>query len=47
MEGKIVYFEKPGRENTETTLAIAKKRAEELGILFTGLFASPVVNCRR
>jgi len=32
MDGKIVYFEKVGPENTETTLLIAKKRAEELGI---------------
>ena len=32
MEGKIVYFEKVGRENTEETFRIAKKRAEELGI---------------
>ncbi|MFB3886918.1 MAG: pyruvate kinase alpha/beta domain-containing protein [Thermodesulfobacteriota bacterium] len=32
MEGKIVYFEKTGAENTETTLRIVKKRAEELGI---------------
>ncbi|MBI3930558.1 MAG: hypothetical protein HY325_00895 [Chloroflexi bacterium] len=32
LEGKIVYFEKVGRENTETTLSIAKARAEELGI---------------
>ncbi len=32
MEGKIVYFEKFGRENTETTLSIAKARADELGI---------------
>jgi hypothetical protein len=32
MEVKALYFEKPGRENTETTLKIAKKRAEELGI---------------
>ena len=41
MEGKIVYFDKPGRENTETTLAIARKRAEELGIK-TVLVASTV-----
>ncbi len=41
MEGKIVYFDKPGRENTEATLAIAKKRAEELG-LKTVLVASTV-----
>ncbi len=32
MEGKIVYFEKPGQENTEEVLRIAKLRAEELGI---------------
>ncbi len=32
MEGKIVYFDKVGRENTEETLSIAKERAEELGI---------------
>ncbi len=32
MEAKTVYFEKPGIENTETALKVAKKRAEELGI---------------
>jgi len=32
VEGKIVYFEKPGVENTEEVLRIAKQRAEELGI---------------
>ena len=32
MDGKITYFDKIGRENTEATLAIAKKRADELGI---------------
>ncbi|MBI4187605.1 MAG: hypothetical protein HY529_00165 [Chloroflexi bacterium] len=32
MEGKIVYFEKPGRENTEEVFRLAKQRAEELGI---------------
>ena len=32
MESKILYFEKPGRENTEAVLGIAKQRAEELGI---------------
>jgi len=32
LEGKIVYFENAGRENTEETLRIAKQRAEELGI---------------
>ena len=30
--GQSVYFEKPGRGNTERTLQIAKVRAEELGI---------------
>ena len=29
---KGVYFERPGQENTEETLNIAKARAEELGI---------------
>ena len=29
---KAVYFEKPGEENTERTLQIAKERAEGLGI---------------
>jgi len=32
MEAKIVYFDKPGTENTEEVLKIAKKRAAELGI---------------
>ena len=32
MEGKIVYFDKPGPENTEETLQIANIRAKELGI---------------
>jgi hypothetical protein len=33
MERKITYFEKPGgEENTTQTLALAKARAEELGI---------------
>lgn len=32
MESKIVYFENPGADNLETTLALAKKRADELGI---------------
>ncbi len=32
MEQKIVYFEKPGGENTDAVLRIAEKRAEELGI---------------
>ena len=32
MELKTVYFEKPGSENTEAVLRIARQRAEELGI---------------
>ena len=32
MEGKIVYFDKPGTDNTEETLRIARERADELGI---------------
>lgn len=33
MEQKIVYFDKPGgEENTKKTLALAKARADELGI---------------
>ena len=32
MEGKIVYFEKEGPENTDAVLALVKKRAGELGI---------------
>ncbi|MCD6503719.1 MAG: hypothetical protein J7K58_05825 [Euryarchaeota archaeon] len=28
----MVYFDKPGKENTDTTLKLAKERAEELGI---------------
>lgn len=32
MELKTVYFAKPGRENTEEVLRIAKERANELGI---------------
>jgi len=30
MEAKIVYFAKPGKENTDETLRLAKRRAEEL-----------------
>ncbi len=41
MEGKITYFEKVGRENTEATLGIARKRADELAIK-TVLVASTV-----
>lgn len=32
MDGKIVYFEKAGPENTQAVLRIVKQRAEELGI---------------
>ena len=32
MEGKIIYFEKPGRENTDGALETAVNRAKELGI---------------
>ncbi len=32
MEKKIVYFDKPGKENTEETLRLAVERARELGI---------------
>lgn len=32
MELKTVYFEKPGSENTEVVLRIARQRAEELSI---------------
>ncbi|MCX8126592.1 MAG: hypothetical protein N3E40_05590, partial [Dehalococcoidia bacterium] len=32
IEGRIVYFERPGKVNTEEVLKIAKKRADELGI---------------
>lgn len=32
MESRITYFKNPGQENTEETLRIAKRRADELGI---------------
>ena len=32
MELKTTYFDKPGRENTDNTLAIARQRAAELGV---------------
>lgn len=32
VESKIVYFERPGKENTDETLRLAKERAEALGI---------------
>ncbi len=43
MEVKTVYFEKPGQENTDAALALAKQRAKELGIK-TILVASTVGN---
>jgi len=30
--GRITYFERPGKENTERTLQIARERAEELNL---------------
>lgn len=30
--GSIIYFERPGKENTERTLEIARKRAVQLGL---------------
>jgi hypothetical protein len=32
MEAKIVYFDEPGRQNTDEVLRLAKRRAKELGI---------------
>jgi hypothetical protein len=32
MEAKIVYFDEPGRKNTDEVLRLAKRRAEELGL---------------
>ena len=32
MESKIVYFDNPGKENTDDVLNIVKQRADELGI---------------
>jgi hypothetical protein len=32
MEGKILYFEKPGKANTDVTLSVARQRAEALGL---------------
>ena len=32
MEGKVIYFDRPGTENTDEVLRIARLRAEELGI---------------
>ena len=47
-ESKTVYFETPGKGNTDETLSLAKRRAEELGIKnivvasYTGALASEV-----
>ena len=44
MERKTVYFEKPGgEENTTKTLALAKARADKLGIK-TIVVASTIVD---
>ena len=32
MKGRILYFERAGKRNTEATLGISRQRAEELGI---------------
>lgn len=40
IERKIFYFEKPGEENTETTLKLAFERARELGIKYVVLASS-------
>lgn len=32
MEARIVYFNEPGRQNTDEVLRLARRRAEELGI---------------
>lgn len=32
VETTVVYFRRPGRENTQETLGLARRRAEELGI---------------
>lgn len=32
MEGRILYFERPGKANTDDTLRVARQRAQELGI---------------
>ena len=32
LEGKILYFEKPGKINTDATLNVARQRAKQLGI---------------
>ncbi len=32
MEARIVYFDKPGKENTDTVMEVVRRRAQELGI---------------
>jgi hypothetical protein len=32
MEGRILYFQEPGKANTDATLEVARQRAEALGI---------------
>ena len=44
MESKIVYFENTGTENTDQTLRIAKRRADELGIKTVPLLGQGVVS---
>jgi hypothetical protein len=33
-QSKVVYFDEPGRQNTADTLALARERAEQLGIKY-------------
>lgn len=40
IERRIVYFEKPGEQNTEETLRLAFERAKELGIRYIVLASS-------
>lgn len=40
IEKKIVYFEKPGAQNTEATLSLAFERAKELGVTHVVLASS-------
>ena len=34
IESRIIYFERPGRSNTDETLSLARERAEGLGIKY-------------
>jgi len=38
MEAKLVYFAKPGKENTDEVLSLAKRRAKELRPVNSGDF---------